>query len=123
MGEFLRQFCKWLVEGPRLDRMARRRLLHFMAFVLLLLCFHQVVSLDMTFLFGMDLGLLLEISAGIFLLAARDKGRFARHVLRHAALRLRPMVRRGFVRAVHTARSALRLSEKPDDDPAGWIFA
>jgi hypothetical protein len=58
-----------------IDGLTRRRVLHILGFILLLLFFQQVVMFDLTFLFGMDLGLLMEVCAAIFVLTARGQAR------------------------------------------------
>jgi hypothetical protein len=42
-----------------IDGMTRRRVLHLVGFILLLIFIQQVVLFDLTFLFGLDLGMLM----------------------------------------------------------------
>ena len=62
-----------VVPAGSLDKLTRRRVLHVVGIVLLLIFFQQVVMFDLTFLFGVDLGLLMEVCAAIFVLTAREQ--------------------------------------------------
>src|SRR6185295_6220742 len=64
-----------LVVAPArvIDGLTRRRVLHILGFILLLIFFQQVVMFDLTFLFGLDLGLMMEVAAAVFVLTARNQ--------------------------------------------------
>jgi len=113
-----------LVVAPAnfIDGLTRRRVLHLLGFILLLVFFQQVVMFDLTFLFGLDLGLLMEVSAAIFVLSAYNQARTIVNApwrMLKAAIR---MVRRG--RARETVTRACRALLLPkNDDKDGLVFA
>jgi hypothetical protein len=105
-----------------IDGLTRRRVLHILGFILLLLFFQQVVMFDLTFLFGMDLGLLMEVCAATFVLTARGQ---ARALLTQAQRGLKTavrLIRRGRVRETVT-RAARALLPPKNDDEDGLVFA
>ncbi|MBA2587602.1 MAG: hypothetical protein H0U98_03160 [Alphaproteobacteria bacterium] len=111
-----------LVVAPAnfIDGLTRRRVLHVIGFVLLLIFFQQVVMFDLTFLFGLDLGLLMEVAAAIFVLSARDRGRALAHASWHAVKAVVRVIRRSRVRESVTKACRVLLPPKSDDDP---VFA
>src|ERR1700759_2245480 len=63
-----------VVEPARLiDGITRRRVLHIIGLILLVIFFQQVVAMDLVFLFGIDLGLLMEVSAAVIILVSRQQ--------------------------------------------------
>jgi hypothetical protein len=105
-----------------------RRALGIVAFLILLLCFRQflLMGVDITFLFGLDLGLFTEISALIIVLSVRDYVVTAAHVIRRGLFRLKPashLLRRGARRAFRSRTTRLRLPATKDDEPGGRAFA
>ena len=113
-----------LVVAPAkfIDGLTRRRLLHVVGFILLLIFFQQVVMFDLTFLFGLDLGLLMEVAAAIFVLAARDRARTLVDASWRSLKAAVHRVRRGRVREIVT-RAARALLPPKNDDEDGLVFA
>ena len=105
-----------------LNRLTRRRVLHFLGILLLLLVFQYVVAFDLFFLFGVDLGLLMEVSAAVMVLAARQGAQ----TLTYAAWQQAKLIverviqtcRRGS-RAVRTHAARMLLPPKSDEDGEG----
>src|ERR1700744_2441756 len=72
LGDWL--WAMLVVEPARLiDGITRRRVLHIMGLILLVIFFQQVVAMDLVFLFGVDLGLLMEVSAAVIILISRQQ--------------------------------------------------
>jgi hypothetical protein len=111
-----------LVVAPArfIDGVTRRRILHFIGLLLLLYFFQQVVMFDLTFLFGVDLGLLMEVAAAVFVLAARSQVRTVVHICQRNLKAVVQFVRRGQVR--ETVTRACRTPPKNDHED-GLIFA
>jgi hypothetical protein len=104
-----------------IDGLTRRRVLHILGFILLLIFFQQVVMFDLTFLFGLDLGVLMEVSAAIFVLAARQQFRTLMDAAWRNLKTAVQIVRRGRIRETVTrARRALLLPKNDDED--GLVF-
>ncbi|HET7086073.1 MAG TPA: hypothetical protein VFI23_14960 [Rhizomicrobium sp.] len=115
LGDWL--WLMLVVEPARMiDKINRRRVLHLIGIVLLLLFFQQVVALDLTFLFGVDLGLLMEISAAVFILVAREQGKAVLITVRQKLTLARPRLMRAFRRGARRIRSAIRPPAPPTDD-------
>jgi hypothetical protein len=105
-----------------LSGIKRRHLLHIIGLVLLVLFLQQVVLLDLTFLFGIDLGLVMEVSAAIFVLSLREHIKVATHHVRSVVTRrlgrFRPRIRQIVTRAVRGL-----LPPTSDDDGGAFAFA
>ncbi len=130
MREFLTILAAYV--SGMLDRLKHwltfRRALGIVAFLILLLCFRQLLLLgvDVTFLFGLDLGLITEISALMIILSVRDHVVTAAHVIRRGLLRFKPashLLRRGARRAFRSRTTRPRLPATKDDEPGVRIFA
>jgi hypothetical protein len=104
-----------------------RRVLGMVAGLILLLCLGQFLAMgiDVAFLFGLDLGLITEVSALMIVLAVRDHVATAAYAVRRGLLRLKPVarfLRRGVPRA-YRSRSARPLLPLPtDEEPAAGAF-
>jgi len=121
LGDFL--WAMLVVQPPRLiDKLTKRRVLHLVGLILLLMFFQQVVAMDLTFLFGIDLGLLMEVGAAIFILTARDQVRTVLDQTRRNLKRAMQVVRRGRVRETVT-RACRKLLLPGSDDEDGRVFA
>ena len=119
ISDMLGRFKRWLTF---------RRVLGIVAFLILLLCLQQLIGIgaDLTFIFGLDLGLVTEVSALIIILAVRDHVKMALYVVRRGLLRLKPVglrLRRGGRRAFRSHSAQPPLPPPPDDEPAEWAFA
>jgi len=89
LGDWL--WAMLVVEPAQLiDKLTRRRVLHIIAFILLVIFFQQVVAMDLTFLFGVDLGLLMEVSAAVFILVARQQIKTTALVIRRSLVSAKP---------------------------------
>ena len=104
-----------------------RRVLGIVAVLILLLFLRELIGIgaDLAFIFGLDLGLVTEVSVLLIILAARGHVATAVYVVRRWLLRLKPigllMRRRG--RRAFRSRSAQPLRPPPpDDEPAEWAF-
>ena len=98
------------------------RVLGIVAALVLLLFFRQflLMGMDVTFLFGLDLGLVIEVSALLIILAVRNHAATAVYVAWRGVLRFKPVslfLRRG-VRRAFRSRSTGRLLPPADDEPA-----
>jgi hypothetical protein len=95
----------------------RRQLLRILIFVLLLLFLQQVTIMHLTFLFGVDVDLLMEVSAAIFVLSLREQVKVTSRQVRSAVTRrlapIRPRARQIVTRAV---RGVLPPSLDEDGD-------
>jgi hypothetical protein len=105
-----------------------RRVLGIAAFLLLLLCFQQflLMGIDVTFLFGLDLGLIAEVSALMIVLSVRDHVVTAAYGVWRGLVRLKPVtrfLRRSVRRAFRSRTTRPRLPATPDDEPGGRAFA
>jgi len=121
LGDWL--WAMLVVEPARLiDKITRRRVLHLVGIILLLIFFQQVVMFDLTFLFGFDLGLLMEVAAAVFVLAARNQARTLLDASWRNSKAVPQIVRRGRVREIVTRASRALLPPKNDDED-GLVFA
>jgi hypothetical protein len=121
LGDFL--WAMLVVEPARLiDRITRRRVLHVIGLILLVIFFQQVVAMDLVFLFGIDLGLLMEVAAAVFILTARDQGRTLVDATRRNLKLAAHIVRRGRVRETVT-RACRKLLLPSNNDEDGRVFA
>jgi hypothetical protein len=113
-----------LVVAPAkfIDGLTRRRVLHILGFILLLIFFQQVVMFDLTFLFGFDLGLLMEVAAAVFVLTARNQARILVDTTWRNLKAMAHIVRRGRVRETVT-RACRNLLPPKNDDEDGVVFA
>jgi hypothetical protein len=113
-----------LVVAPArfIDGLTRRRILHVIGLLLLLYFFQQVVMFDLTFLFGVDLGLLMEVTAAVFVLIARSQVRTVVDISRRNLKTVVRFVRRGRVRETVT-RACRTLLPPKNDDENGLVFA
>lgn len=110
------------------DWLTVRRVLGIVAFLLLLLCFRQflLLGIDVTFLFGLDLGLIAEVSALMIVLSVRGHVVTAVHVVRRGLVRLKPVsrfLRRSVRRAFRSRTARPRLPATPDDAPGAFALA
>ena len=105
-----------------------RRVLGIVAVLIVLLLFRQflLLGMDISFLFGLDLGLVTEVTALMIILSVRHRVMTATYVVRHWLLRTKPVgrfLRRGIRRAFRSRPAAPLLPPPPDDEPAVWAFA
>ncbi len=105
-----------------------RRVLGIVAFIILLLCLRELIWIgaDLTFIFGLDLGLVTEVSALLIILAVRDHVATAVYVVRRGLLRFKPvghLLRRGVRRAFRSRSTQPLLPPPPDDEPLEWTIA
>jgi hypothetical protein len=114
-----------------LDRLTRRRILHVVGIIVLLLFFQYVVAFDLTFLFGIDLGLLIEVAAALLVITARDRGRPVLETVRRSLVPAKASAlhvwRRGATRARRARRCRITRILKPpkssDEDGLAGAFA
>jgi hypothetical protein len=112
-----------VVQPARLiDKITRRRVLHVIGLILLIIFFQYVVALDLTFLFAVDLGLLMEVCAAIFVLSAREQVRPLANASWRNLKRVVRAIRRGQVRETVT-RACRKLLHPSSDDEDGLVFA
>ncbi len=115
LGDWL--WAVLVVEPVRLvHRITRRRVLQFIGILLLLLFLQQVMILHLTFLFGVDLGLLMEVAAAIFILAVRDRGKAVVAVTRHSLVSVKARVTHFWRRGARRVRRVVRLLVPPADE-------
>ena len=115
LGDWL--WALLIAEPARLMRnINRRRLLHFLGLLLLLLFFQQVVMMDLTFLFYVDLGLLMEVAAAIFVVAVRGQGKATLVVARHHLVQAKTRIMRVWRRSARRIRHAARILLPPPDE-------
>jgi hypothetical protein len=116
-----------VIEPARLiDKITRRRVLHFIGILLLLLFFQQVVAMDLTFLFGVDLGLLMEVSAAVFVLMAREQIKTAAVIIRRGLVLVKPRLTHAFHRGARRVRRAVHVllpTKSSDEDGPVAAFA
>jgi hypothetical protein len=111
-----------LMPMQTLSRMKRRHVLHVVGLLVLLLFLQQLVLMDMTFLFGLDLGVLMEVSAAIFVLTLREQVQVAVHRIRLAVTRhMAPW--RPHARQIVTRAARALLPPKVDDEDGAAAFA
>jgi hypothetical protein len=121
VGDWL--WAMLVVEPARLiGKITRRRALHIVGLILLLVFFQQVAMFDLTFLFGFDLGLLMEVAAAIFVLTARDQARSLVDASWRNLKAVAHIVRRGRVRETVT-RAARALLPPKNDEEDRLVFA
>lgn len=124
LGDWL--WAMLVVEPAQLiDKITRRRALHIIGLILLVLFFQQVVAMDLTFLFGVDLGLLMEVSAAVFILVARQQIKTTVLVIRRSLISVRPSLLRAFrrsARQVHRAVRTLCPPKSSDEDGLAGAF-
>lgn len=119
LAELIGRFRRWLTF---------RRILGIVLFLTLLLSLRQFVEIgiDVSFLFGLDLGLVAEVSALLIIFSARDRVMTAAYVVRRGLLRIKPLsrlLRRSVRRAICSRPVRPILPPPPDDDPAAWALA
>ena len=116
-----------VVEPARLiDGITRRRVLHIILFIMLVIFFRQVVAMDLTFLFGVDLGLLMEVSAAILILTARQQIKTAVLVIRRSLVLAKPALHQAYRRGARCVRRAARTLWPPkssDEDGLAGVPA
>jgi hypothetical protein len=121
LGDWL--WAMLVVEPARLiDKITRRRALHIVGLILLLIFFQQVAMFDLTFLFGFDLGLLMEVAAAIFVLTARNQARTLVETSWRSLKTVARIVRRGRMRE-NVTRVCHSLLPPENDDEDGLVFA
>jgi hypothetical protein len=107
LGDWL--WAMLVVEPARLiDRITRRRVLHIIGLILLVIFLQQVVAMDLTFLFGVDLGLLMEVSAAAFILLARQQIKTTVLVIRRSLVPVGTRLLRTGKRGARSVRRAVR---------------
>jgi hypothetical protein len=124
LGDFL--WAMLVVEPARLiDKITRRRLLHVIGIILLLIFFQQVVAMDLTFLFGIDLGLLMDVAAAIFIFTARDQVKGALAVVRRSLVLLKTRAMHAYRRGARRTRRVMRglLPSSDDEDGLAGVVA
>jgi len=112
LGDWL--WVMLVVEPARLiDGLTRRRVLHIILFIMLVICFRQVAEMNMTFLFGVDLGLLMEVSAAVFILVARQQIKTTVLVIRRSLVAAKPSLHQVYRRGARRVRQAVRTLWPP----------
>jgi hypothetical protein len=112
LGDWL--WVMLVVEPARLiDGLTRRRVLHIIGLILLVIFFQQVVAMDLTFLFGVDLGLLMEVSAAVFILVARQQIKTTVLVIRRNLVSAKPTLHQAYRRGARRVRRAVRTLWPP----------
>ena len=122
LGDFL--WAMLVIEPARvLDRIRRRHILHFIGILFLLVFFRYVVAMDLTFLFGVDLGLLMEVAAAAVVLIARKQSSATVTVVRHHLVRAKPRIMQVWRRGARRVRHAIQTLKLPanDDEPAAAL--
>lgn len=119
ISDLLGRFRRWLTF---------RRVLGIVIFLTLLVLTRHLLmaSVDVAFLFGLDLGLVTEVSALLIILAVRGHVATAVYVVQRGLLRLKPvglLLRRGVRRAFRARSAQPLLPPPPDDEPVAWAFA
>ncbi len=115
-----------LVVAPArfIDGLTRRRILHIVGIIILLIFIQQVVMFDLTFLFGLDLGILMEVTAAIFVLSARTQAHAFVDVSWRKLKTVMCTIRRSRVRETVTrACRTLLLPKNDDEDGFAGVFA
>jgi hypothetical protein len=130
MWPFLIKMTAYLMELiGRLRRwLTFRRVLGIVLFLTLLLLFRQIlaIGIDVSFLFGLDLGLVAEVSALLIIISVRDRVMPGAYVVRRGLLRIRPisrLLRRSVRRALRSRPVRPILPPPPEDHPAAWALA
>src|ERR1700761_496878 len=107
LGDWL--WAMLVVEPARMiDGITRRRVLHIMGLILLVIFFQQVVAMDLVFLFGVDLGLLMEVSAAVIILISRQQIKTAVLVIRRSLVSAKPSLHQVYRRGARRVRRAVR---------------
>lgn len=119
LAEHIGRFRRWLTF---------RRVVGIALFLTVLVLFRQFLALgvDLSFLFGLDLGLVAEVSALLILVSVRDRVMPVAYVIRHSLLRIKPLsrlLRRSVRRAIRSRPVRPILPPPPEDDPAAWALA
>src|SRR6185503_1556988 len=112
LGDWL--WALLVVEPARLiDGITRRRMLHIIGLILLVIFFQQVVAMDLFFLFGVDLGLLMEVSAAVIILVTRQQIKTTVLVIRRGLVSAKPTLHHAYRRAARRVRRAVRTLRPP----------
>jgi hypothetical protein len=112
LGDWL--WAMLVVEPARLiDKITRRRVLHIIGLILLVIFFQQVVAMDLFFLFGVDLGLLMEVSAAVIILVTRQQIKTTVLVIRRGLVSVKPTLHHAYRRAARRVRRAVRTLRPP----------
>ena len=119
LGERIARFRRWLTF---------RRVVGIVLFLTLLFLFRQFLALgvDVSFLFGLDLGLVAEVSALLIIYSVRDRLVTAAYVARRAFSQIKSfsrLLRRNVRRAIRSRPVRPILPPPPEDDPAAWALA
>ncbi len=129
MGPYLRILAAFAADmfGRFRRWLTLRRVLWLVGFLVLLMSLPQFMAMgaDVSFLFGLDFGLIAEVSALMIILSVRDRVMSAVYLLRRALHQLRTFggfIRRSAWRAVRTRSARPLLPPPPEDEPA-WAFA
>ena len=123
LGDWL--WAMLVVEPARLiDGITRRRVLHIIGLILLVIFFQQVVAMDLVFLFGIDLGLLMEVSAAVIILISRQQIKTAVLVIRRSLVSAKPSLHQVYRRGARRVRRAVRTLWPPkSSDEDGLVPA
>ena len=123
LGDWL--WAMLVVEPARLiDGITRRRVLHIIGLILLVIFFQQVVAMDLFFLFGVDLGLLIEVSAAVIILAGRQQIKTTVLVIRRSLVLAKPTLHQAYRRGARRVRQAVRTLWPPKSwDEDGLVGA
>lgn len=123
LGDWL--WAMLVVEPARLiDGITRRRVLHIIGLILLVIFFQQVVAMDLVFLFGIDLGLLMEVSAAVIILISRQQIKTAVLVIRRSLVSAKPLLHQAYRRGARRVRRAVRTLWPPkSSDEDGLVPA
>lgn len=117
--ELIGRFRRWLTF---------RRVVGIVLFLTVLVLFRQflAIGIDLPFLFGLDLGLVAEVSALLIIISVRDRLMPVAYVVRRELLRIRPLsrlLRRSVRRAIRSRPVRSILPPPPEDHPAAWALA
>lgn len=110
----------WAVPAAAIPQWAggltRRKVLHWAAFIFLLLSFQAVLTMGLSFLFAMDLGLLIEVTAAFAMLSLRGGFELMVVRVRHTAARTRRKAIHLFRRSARAGRRVIRTMIPPADE-------
>jgi hypothetical protein len=123
LGDWL--WAMLVVEPARLiDGITRRRVLHIIGLILLVIFFQQVVAMDLVFLFGVDLGLLMEVSAAVIILVSRQQIKTSVLIIRRSLVSAKPLLHQAYRRGPRRVRRAVRTLWPPkSSDEDGLVPA
>lgn len=119
LGDVIARFRRWFTF---------RRIVGIVLFLTVLLLFRQFIALglDVSFLLGLDLGLVAEVTALLILVSVRQRLITVTYAVRHGLTRIKPLsrlLRRSIRRAIRSRAVRPILPAPAEDDAAAWAFA